>query len=93
MVRVDKTVFPKDETAFLSKGIKALRYSSVEKMLRVFKNPQLGAEVSEDMGKGPVFVVRHGKYTVVLLSDHAHVVEAKDETEARKIVEEISKAV
>jgi type II secretory pathway predicted ATPase ExeA len=93
MVRVSKTIVVKDETAFLTKGVKALRYSSVEKMLRVFKNPQMGAEVSECMGRGPVYVVKHGKYTVILLPDHAHVVEAKDEAEALKVLEELSKLV
>lgn|GEM_PF-930082 len=94
MVKVGKTILVKDETAFLTKGIKALRYSNVEKMLRVFKNPQLGAEVGGCcVGKGPVYVVKHGKFTVVLLPDHAHVVEAKDEAEALKVVEELSKAV
>ncbi|MEM0026816.1 MAG: hypothetical protein QXD38_02670 [Ignisphaera sp.] len=93
MVRVDKVIHVKDETAFLSKGIKALRYSSVAKLLRVFKNPQLGAELSEVLDKGPVYIVKFKNYTVVVLPDRTHVVEAKSKEEAESVVEELARAV
>lgn len=93
MVKVAKTITVKDETVFLSKGIKALRYSTVAKLLRVFKSPQLGAELSAYLDKGPVYIVKFNKYTVVLLPDHSHVIEAKDEAEAEKVVEDLSKAI
>ncbi|MEM2389176.1 MAG: hypothetical protein QW215_02940, partial [Ignisphaera sp.] len=69
MVRVDKVVAVKDETAFLAKGIKALRYSSCAKLLRVFKSPQLGTELAECMDKGPAYIIKFKNYTVVLLPD------------------------
>uniref|UniRef100_A0A7C4D0K9 Uncharacterized protein n=1 Tax=Ignisphaera aggregans TaxID=334771 RepID=A0A7C4D0K9_9CREN len=93
MVKVSKSISVKDETAFLSKGIKALRYSTVAKLLRVFKNPQLGAELGEYLDKGPVYIVKYDKYTVVLLPDHSHVIEAKDVAEAEKVIEDLSRIV
>jgi hypothetical protein len=93
MVKVDKVISVKDETAFLAKGIKALRYSSCAKLLRVFKNPQLGTELAECMDKGPTYIVKFKNYTVVLLPDHSHVVEAKSKEEAEEVISELSKAI
>lgn len=93
MVKVSKTISVKDETIFLSKGIKALRYSNVAKLLRVFKNPQLGAELGEYLEKGPVYIVKFNKYTIILLPDHSHVIEAKDLAEAEKAVDDLAKAI
>jgi hypothetical protein len=93
MVKVDIPIHVKDETAFLSKGIKALRYSSVTKMLRVFKNEKLGAELAEVLDKGPVYIVRYKNYTVIVLPDRTHVLEAKTVDEARAVVEELKKTV
>lgn len=93
MVRVDKVVAVKDETAFLSKGIKALRYSSCAKLLRVFKSPQLGTELAECMDKGPAYIIKFKNYTVVLLPDHTHVVEAKSKEEAEDVVTDLAKAI
>ncbi|MCS7111528.1 MAG: hypothetical protein N3D82_01550 [Ignisphaera sp.] len=93
MVRVDRVVTIKDETAFLAKGIKALRYSSCAKLLRVFKSPQLGTELAECMDKGPAYIVKYKNYTVVLLPDHSHVVEAKSKEEAEGVVAELVKTI
>ena len=93
MVRVDKVITVKDETAFLAKGIKALRYSSCAKLLRVFKNPQLGTELAECMDKGPAYIVKFKNYTVVLLPDHVHVVEAKSKEEAEGVLSDLAKAI
>jgi hypothetical protein len=93
MVKVDEVIQVKDETAFLSKGIKALRYSTVAKMLRVFKSEKLGAELSGALDKGPVYIVRFKNYTVVVLPDRTHVVEAKSEEEAKSVVEELKSAL
>jgi len=93
MVKVDVVISVKDETAFLSKGIKALRYSTVAKMLRVFKNEKLGSELSEVLDKGPVYIVRFKNYTVIVLPDRTHVVEAKTAEEAKAVVEELKKAL
>uniref|UniRef100_A0A7C5TGJ5 Uncharacterized protein n=1 Tax=Ignisphaera aggregans TaxID=334771 RepID=A0A7C5TGJ5_9CREN len=93
MVKVDKVISVKDETTFLAKGIKALRYSSCAKLLRVFKNPQLGTELAECMDKGPAYIVKFKNYTVVLLPDHSHVVEAKSKEEAEEVISELSKAI
>ena len=93
MVKVDEVIQVKDETAFLSKGIKALRYSTVAKMLRVFKSEKLGAELSGVLDKGPVYIVRFKNHTVVVLPDRTHVVEAKSEEEAKSVVEELKSAL
>ncbi|MEM4619547.1 MAG: hypothetical protein QW607_04980 [Desulfurococcaceae archaeon] len=93
MVKILKTIPVNDEVAFLSKGIKALRYSTVTKLLRVFKNPQLGAELGEYLDKGPVYIVKYDKYTVVLLPDHSHIIEAKNVAEAEKVIEDLSKII
>jgi hypothetical protein len=93
MVKVDEVIQVKDETAFLSKGIKALRYSSVAKMLRVFKNEKFGAELSDVLDKGPVYIVRYKNYTVIALPDRTHVIEAKSAEEAKSVVEELKSAI
>ncbi len=93
MVRVDRAITVKDETAFLVKGIKALRYSSCAKLLRVFKSPQLGTEVAECMDKGPAYIVKFKNYTVILLPDHTHVVEAKSAEEAEGVVADLAKTI
>lgn len=93
MVKISKTILVENETKFLSKGIKALRYTSVAKLLRVFKKPQLGSELNECLDKGPVYIVKYNKYTVVLLPDHSHVIGAENEVEAEKVIEELSNVV
>lgn len=93
MVKVDRSIPIKDETVFLTRGIKALRYSSCAKLLRVFKSPQLGTELAECMDRGPVYIVKYKNYTVVLLPDHTHVVEAKSREEAESVVADLMKAI
>jgi len=93
MVKVSRSLAVKDETVFLSKGLKALRYSSAAKLLRVFKSPTLGTELSDCMDKGPVYIVKFKNYTVIVQPDHVHVVEAKSEQEAASVVEELAKTI
>lgn len=93
MVKVGKVIQVKDETTFLSKGIKALRYTTVAKLLRVFKSPQLGAELSDALDKGPVYIVKFKNYTIVALPERTHVIEAKNEKEAESVVDELIRAL
>ncbi len=49
--------------------------------------------MSEVLDKGPVYIVKFKNYTVVVLPDRTHVLEAKSKEEAESVVEELAKTV
>ncbi len=101
LMKINATLKIWEPSAYLRKGISARTFNDVSKLLNAIRSASLAQELSDCIDKaGKVLYVKYRDYVIIAREDHVHVVkhigrgiQQVSESEAKKVVEELSKLI